>query len=121
MRSETSGVGHSSYDDEVGSTVIAAVPAEYLPQKKAGVLELDMGDGVILYDDASSLVHHLSPSASVIWQLCRGDASVGTLAGEIAEELHQDLDRVRVEVSALLAELDALGLVEDASAVEEAR
>jgi hypothetical protein len=87
----------------------------YVPRKKADVLELDMGDGVILYDDSSSLVHHLSPSASIVWQLCGGDASVGTLVGEIAEELHQDPDRVRADVSELLAELDALGLVEDSS------
>jgi PqqD family protein of HPr-rel-A system len=108
------GVGHLGYDGDGNALAVSSVPAEYVPNKKADVLELDMGDGVILYDDASSLVHHLSPSASVIWQLCRGDASVGTLAGEIAEELHQDPDRMRTEISVLLAELDALGLVEDA-------
>jgi PqqD family protein of HPr-rel-A system len=107
-------VGHLGYDGDGNALAVSSVPAEYVPNKKADVLELDMGDGVILYDDASSLVHHLSPSASVIWQLCRGDASVGTLAGEIADELHQDPDRMRTEISVLLAELDALGLVEDA-------
>jgi PqqD family protein of HPr-rel-A system len=108
-------MGHPDYDDDGNALVVSSVPAGYVPSKKADVLELDMGDGVILYDDASSLVHHLSPTASVIWQLCRGDASVGTIAGEVAEELRQDPDRVRNEISVLLAELDALGLVEDAS------
>jgi PqqD family protein of HPr-rel-A system len=110
-----SGVGHSSYDGNGNASAVSTVPAGYVPTKRTDVLELDMGDGVILYDDESSLVHHLSPSASLIWQLCRGDASVETLTGEIAEELHQDPDRVRSDVSVMLAELDALGLVEDAS------
>jgi PqqD family protein of HPr-rel-A system len=111
-------VGHSSYDGNGNASAVSTVPAAYVPTKRADVLELDMGDGVILYDDTSSLVHHLSPSASVIWQLCRGDASLGTLADEIAEELRQDPDRVRTELSALLAELDALGLIEDAQVSE---
>jgi Coenzyme PQQ synthesis protein D (PqqD) len=108
-------VGHPGYDEEIDAQAVPSVPAEYVPRKKAEVLELDMGDGVILYDDTSSLVHHLSPSASIVWQLCQGEASVRTLALEIADELFQDPEQVRTDVSVLLAELDALGLVDDAS------
>src|SRR3989304_5956242 len=56
------------------------VPPEYTPAKRANVLELDMGDGLILYNHDSSLVHHLNPSAALLWQLCDGDASVARLA-----------------------------------------
>jgi len=91
------------------------VPDCYVPRKRTGVLELDLGDGVILYDDSSTLVHHLSPSASVIWQLCQGDASVETLATEVAEELGHEREQVLADITALVAELDALGLVDDAA------
>ncbi|HXF57742.1 MAG TPA: PqqD family protein [Actinomycetota bacterium] len=96
-------------------TAAAVVSENYVPRKRAQVLELDLGDGVVIYDDQSSLVHHLNPSASLVWHLCRGEASVRTLAAEIAEELGLELPQVLAEVRGLVAELDALGLVEDAA------
>lgn len=105
-------MGRSDYDE---SGAGPSVPGSFVPRKRSGVLELDLGDGVILYDDASTLVHHLSPSASVIWQLCQGDASVETLATEVAEELGHERAQVLADITALVAELDALGLVEDAT------
>jgi PqqD family protein of HPr-rel-A system len=89
------------------------VPREYRPAKCAEVLELDMGDGLILYNHDSSLVHHLNPSAALVWQLCDGEASVGQLATEIAEEYDLKSAEVLGQISAVIAEFDALDLVED--------
>jgi Coenzyme PQQ synthesis protein D (PqqD) len=89
------------------------VPPDYRPAKAAEVLELDMGDGVILYNHDSSLVHHLNPSAALLWRLCDGEASVGDLAGEIAEEYDLEPDTVLGEISGVIAEFDALNLVGD--------
>jgi PqqD family protein of HPr-rel-A system len=86
----------------------------YVPRKRSDLLELDMGDGIILYDDASHLVHHLNPSASIIWQLFDGEVDASTLATETSEELGVDLDQARADIAALITELEALGLVEDA-------
>lgn len=96
------------------------VPLEYVPRKAADVLELDMGDGVILYNHDSNLVHHLNPSAAILWQLCDGDASVEQLGREVAEEYGLDTSKVQGEIAGLIAELDALGLVEDATAAPSA-
>lgn len=95
---------------------LAEAAVTYRPQRKAGILALDMGDGVILYNHDSSLVHHLSPSASVIWNLLDGDTGPEQLATEISEEYGIDPDEVSKQVADLIAELDALGLVEDADA-----
>jgi PqqD family protein of HPr-rel-A system len=89
------------------------VPPDYLPGKAAEVLELDMGDGVILYNHDSSLVHHLNPSAALLWKLCDGEATVKELAGEIAEEYGLVPDVVLEEISGVIAEFDALDLVQD--------
>lgn len=89
------------------------VPAEYHPTKVADVLELDMGDGLILFNHDSSLVHHLNPSAALVWQLCDGEASVGQLAGEIADEYELAHQEVLDQVAAVIAEFDALDLVRD--------
>ena len=53
-----------------------SVPTAYRPRKAADVLELDMGDGIILYNHDSNLVHHLNPSAAILWALCDGDARI---------------------------------------------
>ena len=90
------------------------VDQDYVPKKAADVLELDMGDGFILYNHDSSLVHHLNPSASVIWQICEGEAALSQLATEVAEEYSLMRENVLTELRGLIAELDALGLVEDA-------
>jgi PqqD family protein of HPr-rel-A system len=97
-------------DGSVGTIVVSG---SFRPRKRSDVLELDMGDGVVLYDGDSRLVHHLNPTASVVWQLADGEASVDQLAREIAEELSLDLAETRQQVAGLVSELDALGLVED--------
>ena len=96
-----------------GGAVSLAVAPEYTPRKRADVLELDMGDGVVLYDPGSKLVHHLNPSASLLWQLAEGDASLGQLADEISTELRLDRSEVHEQFVSLVAELDALGLLSD--------
>ena len=87
----------------------------YLPRKRGDVLALDMGDGVILYNHDSSLVHHLNQSASIVWHLCDGDADGSQLATEIAEEYGLDRAEVAAHIENVIQELDALGLIEDAS------
>jgi pyrroloquinoline quinone biosynthesis protein D len=98
--------------DETASEPMS-VPGTYRPGKCAEVLELDMGDGLILYNHDSSLVHHLNPSAALVWQLCDGEATVDRLAAEIADEYTLDAREVLGQVSAVIAEFDALDLVED--------
>jgi hypothetical protein len=94
------------------------VPPTYRPQKRADVLELDMGDGLILYNHDGDLVHHLNPSAGLVWQLCDGDATVSQLGREIAEEYDLDVETVEAQVAAVVAEFDALGLVQDERQIE---
>ena len=93
-----------------------SVPADYRPRKSADVLELDMGDGAILYDNEARLVHHLNPSATLIWQLCDGSGTAEELAGDIAAEYSLDARAIADQVMTVIAELDALGLVEDGRA-----
>jgi len=91
-----------------------AVPLGYRPCKRADVLELDMGDGLILYNHDGDLVHHLNPSAGIVWALCDGSASVSELGADIAETYGLDADAVSGEVASVIAEFEALGLVDDA-------
>ena len=102
---------------DVGEDVSRApvrVHDAYRPQRRDGVLDIDMGDGFILFDDTSSLVHHLNPSATLIWHLCDGSGTVADLARDIAAEYGLDEPTIRSQVAEVIAEFDALELVEDA-------
>jgi Coenzyme PQQ synthesis protein D (PqqD) len=90
----------------------------YRPRKCADVLELDMGDGLILYNHDGDLVHHLNPSAGIVWQICDGNATVAELAADISSEYGLEVERVQTEVAGVIAEFDALGLVEDDRRIE---
>jgi PqqD family protein of HPr-rel-A system len=102
--------GHERVNDD-GLTV----PVEYRPEKAADVLELDMEDGFILFNNDSSLVHHLNPSAAIIWQLCDGSATISELAADISAEFHIEEGETVKQLVGVIAELDALGLVKDAT------
>jgi PqqD family protein of HPr-rel-A system len=101
-------------EETEGGSGPLTVPEGFRPEKVAEVLELDMGDGLILYNHDSSLVHHLNPSAALVWKLCDGAATVGQLAKEIAEEYALEADKVREQLASVVAEFDALDLVRDA-------
>lgn len=103
----------------IGASGTLTVFPHYAPRKRADVLELDMGDGVILYNHDSSLVHHLNPSASITWHLCDGHTTIEELAAEISSEFALNPSQVLADVSAVVAELDVLGLVEDAGVSSE--
>jgi PqqD family protein of HPr-rel-A system len=107
------GGGAPRSDEEAGSGPLT-ISSDYVPEKAADVLELDMEDGFILFNHDSSLVHHLNPSAAIIWQLCDGSASVQELADDIATEFKLDRADVRGQVAGVVAEFEALGLVVDA-------
>lgn len=94
-----------------GGKALPAASLDYVPRQVAQALELDMGDGLIVYDHGSSMVHHLNPSAAIVWRLCDGEATLSELALDIAEGLGLDLPTVQAQVTGLVAQFDAVGLV----------
>ena len=114
-RSMDGDLHHAHGEAESGSADDSlSVPSNYVPEKAADVLELDMEDGFILFNHDSSLVHHLNPSAGIIWQLCDGTASIDDLAADVAAEFKVDAGETLRQLTSLIAELDALGLVQNA-------
>ena len=91
------------------------IPSGYTPRQSADVLALDMGDGLVLFNRGSSVVHHLNPSAALVWHLCNGTGTVVELSADIAAEYGREPAGVESEVKHLVAEFEALGLVEDAT------
>jgi PqqD family protein of HPr-rel-A system len=73
------------------------------------VVEID-GESVV-YDDATGNLHHLNPTATVVFSLCDGTATARELATEIAEAFEQPADEVERQIRRLLRELRSQGLL----------
>jgi hypothetical protein len=89
------------------------VPDTYVPSRRADVVELDMEDGLVLFDPRTSLVHHLNSTARVVWRLFDGTASIGILSDDVADELGLDRFEVERQVTTLVAQLEEMHLIED--------
>jgi PqqD family protein of HPr-rel-A system len=99
-------------DSENGEVAPAVVDLDFVPSKTDKALELDMGDGLVIYDHGTGLVHHLNPTAGIIWHLSDGEATVGDLARDIAAEYGLEPVEVENEIAQLVGKFVGLGLIE---------
>jgi PqqD family protein of HPr-rel-A system len=74
------------------------------------VVELD-GEAVI-YDEASGDLHHLNPTATIIFNLFDGTATVKELAALIEEEFKVPANEVEKQIRALMKEFRSAGLLD---------
>lgn len=76
------------------------------------VVELD-GEAVV-YDERSGDLHHLNPTATLVFGLCDGTATGRELAADISEAYQQPLDEVVDQVHTLLRQFRKAKLIESA-------
>lgn len=98
-----------------GDDAREGLPSAYIPRRRGDVLELDLGDGLIIYDRDANLVHHLNSSAALVWRMCKGESPVSELVQVLVDVLGLSIDKANAQVAELLRELDELSLTEDAS------
>lgn len=54
--------------------------------RRAEALEINEAeDGLVVYDPARDMVHHLNPSAAMIFDLCDGTRDIEAIANVLAE------------------------------------
>lgn len=76
------------------------------------VVELD-GEAVI-YDDRNGELHHLNPTATIVFSICDGSATVKELSAEISREFGVSEDEVERQIRALLREFRKAELLDGA-------
>jgi hypothetical protein len=59
--------------------------SEGRPAQTEGLEVNEADDGLVVYDPAHDMVHHLNPSASMIFELCDGNRDVDAIAQLLAE------------------------------------
>ena len=76
----------------------------------AYTVELD-GEAVVL-DEARNRLHHLNPTATLVWSCFDGSGTIEAIASDLADAFASVEDDVRVDVLSLARELAAQGLLE---------
>lgn len=73
------------------------------------MVEID-GEGVV-YDPENCDIHHLNTTATVVYQLCDGTATIPELAAEIADALEMPVEPIERDVKTVLETFGQEGLL----------
>ena len=68
-------------------------------------------DEVVVYDPLYEHVHYLNPSATLVFGLCDGSATVKETAAELAEALARPVKEVEPEVRSIVRGFKEVGLL----------
>jgi len=58
---------------------------EHNPRRRESLEVNEAEDGLVIYDPASDMVHHLNPSAALIFDLCDGSRDPESIACAVGE------------------------------------
>jgi PqqD family protein of HPr-rel-A system len=91
------------------------VPAQK-PKIREDLTVVELDGEIVIYDERADDIHHLNPTASVVFSLCDGGSTVKEMAREIAEAFGIVEDQVEKEIRPLLREFRKAGLLVERSA-----
>jgi PqqD family protein of HPr-rel-A system len=74
------------------------------------VVELD-GEAVI-YDEATTELHHLNPTATIVFRLCDGTCTMREMSVDIADAFGVPADEVEPQVRSLIRTFRGSGLLQ---------
>jgi PqqD family protein of HPr-rel-A system len=82
------------------------------PQTRQDLAVVVLDGEAVVYDEDSGGLHHLNPTATIVFQLCDGTTTVREMSSEISEVFGIPADDVEREVRALLRGLRRSGLMD---------
>jgi PqqD family protein of HPr-rel-A system len=88
-------------------------PLRLRPRDDLTVVEID-GEAVV-YDDATGDLHHLNPTATVVFSLCDGSVTARDLSAEIADAFGEPVEEIQRHVRGVLRRLREQNLLVPAS------
>lgn len=79
---------------------------------RPGILATDAGAETVLYHQASGGLHHLNPTAALVWRCCDGSVPLSVLIDELAEAYGSERPSVAAEVIDVVRSFAQLDLLE---------
>ena len=82
------------------------------PRSRLGLAVVEIDGEAVIYDEGRGELHHLNPTATLIFRLCDGEATVKEFSAEIARASGASAPEVERDVRRLIRELRQAGLLE---------
>ena len=92
----------------------------YRPLVRSDVLATEIDGEMVVFDAPSDTVLKMNQSATTVWSCCDGTATVDEIAADIAEVYDVDRAVVRAQVTDLVTQWSAKGLLANAIGDEPA-
>jgi len=82
------------------------------PKARADLAVESLDGESVLYDQASGVVHHLNGTASLVFSMLDGTASVAELAADIADVVGRPLEEIQFQIHQVVEDFRTAGLLE---------
>src|SRR5437870_2741613 len=82
------------------------------PKVRQDLVAVDIDGEAVVYDPEEALLHHLNPTAAVVFKLCDGSGTVRELSEDIADILGLPIDRVLRQVRRVVSQFKQAGLLD---------
>ncbi len=80
-------------------------------RRSTELVAMELEDEIVIYDEREDVIHHLNPTAAIIWRSCDGSATVGELALALSASAGLPADRIRRDVARAVRQLGDAGLM----------
>ena len=82
------------------------------PARVSGIEEQSAADDLVLYDIRAGRLHHLNPTAAIVWRLCDGTVTLEDIVARLNMRFTvTETDQPASDVEALLREWKQAGLI----------
>lgn len=87
------------------------IGAEFAPRRAATVATAELEGEAVLLNEADGMVHHLNPSATLLWSCFDGEASLAEIIGDLAEAFEVDATLMTEQVLTMTRDLGRRALL----------
>jgi PqqD family protein of HPr-rel-A system len=81
------------------------------PMVREGLTVVELDGEAVIYDEETSDLHHLNPTATIVFGLCDGSATIADISTDISEAFGVPVEEVRGQVRTLIRQLRRANLL----------
>lgn len=85
------------------------------PKARAGLTVVELDGEAVVYDEETLDLHHLNPTATIVFGLCDGTGTISQMAADVSAAFGVPLAEVEPQIRALLRRFRKARLLEPAS------
>jgi len=82
------------------------------PKVRADLVVIEVDSEAVVYDPEEVMLHHLNPTAAVVFKLCAGSGTVRELSEDIAAVLGASVNTVMRQVRHVVGQFKQAGFIE---------